>query len=247
LGYSVPTSFAGTEVPVWEFSRWPIHLLGGSPSNQLKLARYLDVRSADGNYAQKLAISNNQFFAPGKMNARNRSWPQLQESCYGNIEKDTPYFAFELSCINIRAAWNGCQATIRWASEDDLPAIKRIANQYKNELGYVMWPALREAITLRELYAAEYQHRIVGFCHFHKRRDGWFTIYEVAVDKARRGEHIGRALVESVPLPRRLKCTVDNRANDFYEHIGGECVKLGQGRKRMLYTWQWGHPDDKTV
>lgn len=31
LGYSVPTSYGGTAVPIWEFEGWPVHLLGGSP------------------------------------------------------------------------------------------------------------------------------------------------------------------------------------------------------------------------
>ena len=29
LGYSVPTKFGGTEVPLWEFGQRPVHLLGG--------------------------------------------------------------------------------------------------------------------------------------------------------------------------------------------------------------------------
>lgn len=31
LGYSVPTRFGGTSVPIDEFGDWPVHLLGGSP------------------------------------------------------------------------------------------------------------------------------------------------------------------------------------------------------------------------
>lgn len=55
LAYSVPTKFAGTGVPVWEFSRRPVHLLGGSPQAQMRLTEYLNVVSADGNYANKMA------------------------------------------------------------------------------------------------------------------------------------------------------------------------------------------------
>lgn len=49
LGYSVPTTYGGTEVPLYEFAGWPVHLLGGDPARQMALARVLDVRSADGN------------------------------------------------------------------------------------------------------------------------------------------------------------------------------------------------------
>ena len=55
LGYSVPSTYGGTPLPVWEFRGWPVHLLGGTPRRQIDLARYLDVVSADGNMAQKLA------------------------------------------------------------------------------------------------------------------------------------------------------------------------------------------------
>lgn len=55
LGYSVPTGYGGTEVPCWEFSGRPVHLLGGSARAQAELCGYLDVVSADGNTAWLLA------------------------------------------------------------------------------------------------------------------------------------------------------------------------------------------------
>ena len=50
LAYSVPTKYGGTELPLWDFYDWPVHLLGGSPNNQMEVARYLDTTSIDGNY-----------------------------------------------------------------------------------------------------------------------------------------------------------------------------------------------------
>jgi len=241
LGYSVPTSFAGTELPIWEFYGWPVHLLGGSPTKQRELAQYMNVVSSDGNYALKMANKYNQFFSAGgtARGTKNRWWPQLQESVYGDVNHDANYLAFELSCINIQAMWGGCCATIRFAVEDDIPFIKKIANQYKDELGFVMLPSLRRAIEKRELYVAEYGGRVVGFCNWHQRRDGWHTIYEVAVDKTRRGEQIGKALIQAVPAPKRLKCTVDNdQANSFYQHIGMELTSVENGRKRPLNVWK---------
>jgi hypothetical protein len=53
LGYSVPTSYGSSPVPLEEFHGWPVHLLGGSPQAQLRLYRLLrphcEVTSADGN------------------------------------------------------------------------------------------------------------------------------------------------------------------------------------------------------
>jgi hypothetical protein len=41
--------------------------------------------------------------------------------------------------------------------------------------------ALIDAIKHDELLVAESDNIIVGFVHFHKRRDGWNTIHEIGV------------------------------------------------------------------
>jgi hypothetical protein len=115
LAYSVPTRYAGTQLPVWEFAGWPIHLLGGSPQAQMQMWRYLnniaDVVSADGNYAQKMATRYCQFWVSGTARyAINRWWPTLREADGetwgdGTNEADAPYEAFRRSCQNIVAAW----------------------------------------------------------------------------------------------------------------------------------------------
>ena len=94
LGYSVPTSFGGTELGIWEFGGWEVHLLGGSPQAQMQVARYLDVRSADGNYAMMIAQKFGDVWLPG---GKVRRLPP------GN--HDNIYRAFDLSCRNIMAAW----------------------------------------------------------------------------------------------------------------------------------------------
>ena len=108
LGYSVPTRYAGTEVPVWEFKRRPVHLLGGSPQSQMKLMQYLNVVSADGNYAMKMATRHCQFWEQGTARyALNRWWPTLRESNGGvNWDgEDAPHEAFRRSCENIMKSW----------------------------------------------------------------------------------------------------------------------------------------------
>ncbi len=107
LGYSVPTRFGGTFVPAWEFSGWPIHLLGGQPHSQMRLARYIDVRSVDGNYAQKMALRYCQFWVPGdaRYAAKGRWWPTLRETDGMSWGTDAPYEAFRRSCQNIVEAW----------------------------------------------------------------------------------------------------------------------------------------------
>ncbi len=48
LGYSIPTKYGGTEIPVEKFTG-PVHLLGGRPDVQRQLAEKMNVVSLDGN------------------------------------------------------------------------------------------------------------------------------------------------------------------------------------------------------
>lgn len=101
LAYSVPTKFGGTSVPLWEFSGWPVHLLGGSPHRQMLLARYLNVVSADGNMANKMA-HRGRFWDTQK--GPKGHWRNLREIGV-DLETDNNLEAFRLSCQNIMAAW----------------------------------------------------------------------------------------------------------------------------------------------
>lgn len=113
LGYSVPTSFGGTQVPIWEFGNRPVHLLGGSPKKQYELSHYLNVVSLDGNYHLKMATKYNQFFVfdGSARYASNRWWPTLREVNGGinwgdgSQNAGAPYEAFERSCKAIIEMW----------------------------------------------------------------------------------------------------------------------------------------------
>ncbi len=93
LGYSVPTRYAGTNVPVSEFGSRPVHLLGGSPDRQIELFQEMNVVSADGNMAQKLA-GRCRYWSDGQ-------WMPLS----GYNGPGANYEAFRLSCVNILDAW----------------------------------------------------------------------------------------------------------------------------------------------
>lgn len=98
LGYSVPTRYGGTEVATWEFAGWSVHLLGGSPHAQMRLAHYLNVVSADGNYHQLMASRYCEVWQNGR-------WYELNE-LRPHVDTDAIYTAFEMSCINIMQSWS---------------------------------------------------------------------------------------------------------------------------------------------
>lgn len=237
LGYSVPTSHGKTDIDPAEFGDWPVHLLGGSPHDQLRYAPRMHVVSADGNYSQKLAKLG-AFFSPVRIaGMRNQWYPQLQEMGLTHITTEVNHHAFTLSCINTLGLWKGSQCTVRYAAESDLPAIKTIANRYKAEVGYVMYPALREAIGRHELFVAEVERQIVGFVRYHRRLDGISTVHELAVDRTCWHGKVGTALLCAVPHPIRLKCPVDSPANTFYDHLGYTLIGIDPGKKRPLNIW----------
>lgn len=106
LGYSVPTTHGGTEVMAFEFLGWPIHLLGGSPGAQMRIAASgLDVRSVDGNMMQKLASARCLFWQKGKRPYAN-GWLSILQADGERWDEDANYEAFRRSCENITRAWN---------------------------------------------------------------------------------------------------------------------------------------------
>lgn len=102
LAYSVPTRFAGSPVPLWEHSGWPIHLLGGSPQAQHEIWRHLggiaDVVSLDGNMHKKQATSRCLYWT--RQITRYGHWQPL-----GGFDGNGPEEAFRRSSINILKAW----------------------------------------------------------------------------------------------------------------------------------------------
>lgn len=124
---------------------------------------------------------------------------------------------------------------IRLATEHDLNDIKRIANQNREFIGFVMKVALMEAIQKKSLLVFENLSGVVGFVHYHPRKDGWHTIHELAVSKQCQSKGIGQQLFDFVPLPIRLKTTEDNiKALKFYAKNGMDIVRVENGKKRKL-------------
>jgi len=123
---------------------------------------------------------------------------------------------------------------IRQATLDDIPNIKQLADRHKKELGFILRPALVEAVDRAELL---YHPESGSFCHYHRRRDGFTTLREICVTEAYRGQGIGRELIDNLCRPVRLKCPVTNSSNDFYRHLGFQLAGTEPGKKRALNVW----------
>lgn len=128
----------------------------------------------------------------------------------------------------------------RLATEDDLEQIRQIIKQCTNELGYVRWPALREAILRHELIVVSDGGLVLGFCHFRRTAGkGMVTVCEIAVRDGYRRMGVGRDLLGYFTQRIKLKVTSDNvQAMEFYHKMGFVMVGMEEGNKRSLYVWE---------
>lgn len=128
---------------------------------------------------------------------------------------------------------------IRYATIEDIPQVQIIARQYRDELGFVTRPGLQQSAARKSLLVAIDNCEVVGFVDYWPRRDGWSTVYHLAVTKTHTGRGVGRQLLYAVPAPIRLKCTQDNEvANHFYSNAGMALVRTEPGKKRPLNVYE---------
>lgn len=119
---------------------------------------------------------------------------------------------------------------VRLAQAADLFWVKAMADRHRAEVGFVLRAALEDGLARGELLVAA-----GGFCHFHRRRDGWHTVYALVSEQS----GTGSALLAAIPRPVRLRCPVTLAANRFYLRQGGALVAVEPGRRRPLNVWEW--------
>src|SRR5713226_8424257 len=136
---------------------------------------------------------------------------------------------------------------VEMARVEHLPAVKRLADKHKLELGFINLGMLRKAIEADSLLVAMLaigdtgtEAGLVGFVHFYARRDSVVTLYSIVVAQEYRQRGLGRRLfaeLVKVACSRgktviRLKCPIELSANAFYEHLGLKIVCVEEGKHR---------------
>jgi ribosomal protein S18 acetylase RimI-like enzyme len=123
---------------------------------------------------------------------------------------------------------------IRKASDDDYPSIKKIANEHRKFLPFVMRVAIEDSIKRDEVYVAEINGSVIGFMNFHKRKDGVTTVYEIGVTKDFQKLGIATKFIKKLNRPIALKVTEDNPANLFYQKLGFKKTGQTKAKNRLL-------------
>jgi ribosomal protein S18 acetylase RimI-like enzyme len=141
--------------------------------------------------------------------------------------------------------------TVMLAEMAHLLVAKRLADQYKRELGFINRAILQKAIEAQSLLVAPLQSEqsgdLAGLVHFYVRRDHIITLYSIAVAPAYKGQGWGRqlfaALVNEARVRQkseiRLKCPAELPANAFYERLGLQKVDYETGKHRPLNVWAY--------
>ncbi len=130
--------------------------------------------------------------------------------------------------------------TIDRLKDDDWEWVEPLFAANKNILGSVSmmrwrWCAkpydLREPILVIRPYA---------FAHFHKKKNGEVTLYEIAVDPSMKRKGLGKRLMEKMGYPMTLKTDADNEeSNAFYKALGFICMgskETKSGKPVNIYT-----------
>lgn len=155
-----------------------------------------------------------------------------------DLELEPAEFDFdpiETQAINEEAG-TGNNITYRYGKNKDYTQLRKIANQYRGEFGFIKRVAIEESIQKKELIVAEIDHVVVGFIHFYKRKDGINTVREIAVDKAYLELGIGKILYTMVPKPKKLSASVHNdKANNFSKKVNMNLLKTD--KKKQRHTW----------
>ena len=146
--------------------------------------------------------------------------------------------------------------TIRLARTEDIEGAKRIADQSRSQLGFVMIAVLKEAQSKGWLLVAtEWEERkkrdvVVGFANFRIKTDRNATLYDIAVTDAHRRKRIGARLISELVRrvhlaggqQVRLKCPEGLDANRFYTKCGFQHVDTEQGKRKRLFVWEYEIP-----
>lgn len=137
---------------------------------------------------------------------------------------------------------------IRKAVQSDINSLKALADAHKNEVGFILRPALAKNVDNREVLVATCASAsaLVGFVDYHHRKDAQTTLYHIVVSPDFREVGIGRKLVmalrdEAITLGKHwilLRCPENLASNGFYLSLGFHLLAMEDGKMRRLNVWR---------
>lgn len=135
----------------------------------------------------------------------------------------------------------------RKAALTDLDSLKKLVDQHKTELGFVIRGALAKSIENSEVIVAiEQNGEVIGFVQYRHRKDEQTTLYNIVVVSSHQRQGIGHQLIDRLENEARahqkqfilLKCPAGLPANDFYRDYGFTLHTIENGKNRALNVWK---------
>ena len=143
---------------------------------------------------------------------------------------------------------NNKQFIIRDALQDDLAKAKDLADDLRDELGFIKSSVFIEVIRKKCFIVCAIDNNVIGFVLFNYRGGTDTTIRYMGVDKRYRRQGIATAMLRNIEQKVidngghtiHLKCPIDSQANIFYQqfgfiHTASEFKRDGSGIKIYYY------------
>lgn len=258
LGYSVPTSFGGTPLPISAFGRRPVHLLGGSPQKQMELTAYCNVVSVDANMTSKMATRQNSFFCAG-FGPRGNSYFTALSTVGHTLTVGAYVLAFEMSCMNVYSAWHfPAPCFLRYAHKQDLAAIAEL-DHWAARAPSLTHDQLLTHIANHHVYVAQQYDTVIGYCVAPRRPSGFTQVLHISVHPGHRQKYVGSALLSLVTHTAQAVVPVgDTALNALFEARGWKVAQQTSEQRtweqdvqysdarRLAEIWLRAHHDKNT-
>lgn len=136
---------------------------------------------------------------------------------------------------------------VRYANQEDIQKIVKLANKHTYEMGFVPSPVFFEALKRNTLLVCVLEEELVGFvCWYHRKREPVTTLSYLCVAEEFQLRGIGRILVRFVCEQAykksmkevRLKAKAGIGANSFYACLGFDHYAVEQGKKSAIIVWR---------
>jgi ribosomal protein S18 acetylase RimI-like enzyme len=137
--------------------------------------------------------------------------------------------------------------TICKAVPQHLTPLKALADQSRDEIGFLHRAKIQEAIVASRILTVVTEGQPIGFTIYrHRKLDSRTTLSEICIASEWRRRGLGRMLIRALcdecqayaRTEIQLKCPVDLSANAFYQQMGFQHIATEQGRVRQLNVWR---------
>ena len=240
LGYSVPSNFCTTAIPLNEFKGRPLHLLGGNPLMQIKIcAATPNVQTTDVNMTSKMADTLCSYLTS---NLGTQGFVTLSETGIP-FAANAHIRAFELSCANTYIAWHySPPCYVRYASPKDLDDFREIDHWVPRDPSLTD-DVIRKYIREHLAWSAVQGNKVVGYYVSDRASNGYTRILHLAIHPDHRRRYIGSSLLSTIRYTSEITIPSSNSIMQVFLEANGyrrvsQNGEMATWKRKMEYSPQ---------